>query len=207
MRLTYGRLRALSSSLVTAMALVGCSATPDSPSTPVAVPTVTVTVETTVTAQPTEGSTLEPTAGDDDPSTPAEEEPREVDSDRFRSEWSDDRYAFVSPSGNLECAIFGSEDGPIAGCQGWILVDNLPECDDPMVTSSPAIDFHRGKAAEAYCISDGAFVFDDRQVLQYGEQLRVHGVSCASRPSGIECLDDSSGRGFVAARAGFLPVG
>lgn len=195
--------------LAAAIALVGCTAAPEASITPAPVPTVTVTVEATVTVTveaeqtPSQDLTLESSS----PEVPEEEELREVDSERFRSDGFSDRYSFVSPSGNLECAISGMEDVPIAGCQAWSLVDNLPDCDDPMATSSPAIDFYRGEPAEAYCISDGAFVAYSGQTLQHGEQLRVRGVTCTSRHSGVECRDDRSGRGFVAAKAGFVAVG
>jgi len=114
-------------------------------------------------------------------------------------------YFFVSPSKNLWCGFITVLDGLVTGCQAAVTVNNLPDCDAPMITSSPAIQIQTGQPVAGYCLSQGVFNAGKR-VLQYGEQITVGAVTCTSRRSGITCVERPSGRGFKASREAFLPI-
>lgn len=203
-----------------ALALGACSNGPGVELLGPPVPVVTVTATESVTefavapvtepAEPAEESS-EPVA--EEATTQADPDTggwRVVDRERFRVPGTPGSYYFVSPSGNLYCAITSHGDELTAGCQAGSLVENLPQCDDPMVTSSPAIELYkyRGVGTESYCVSDGVFVYDGgAPTLEYGEQLAVDGIVCESESTGVTCYDEGSGRGFTAARAGFRPIG
>ena len=184
-------------------ALFGCT----SPSTPsvTAQPGVTAASTVTVTPSPTPGGGVSPRATPGVPTAP--EQLRQVDPEQFRTGQGSGGYYFISPSANLSCGYVEVTDGLLIGCQAWSLVDNLPQCDDPTGVSSPAIDFIQGRRASGFCLSEGAFAAMDARVLEYGEQFTVNEVTCTSRSSGVTCVDASSGYGFTAAKAGFLPVG
>lgn len=171
----------------------------------------TITVTTTVTHSPaSKSSTASPVPAismSAQATTIEREELQQVDPELYFGTDSgrDYGYFFQSPSGNLSCGML-INNGELTGCQAWSLVDNLPECDAPLGASSPAIEFVRGEVADSYCLSDGAFSAV-APVLEYGQQLTVDNITCTSRDTGVTCLDQSSGLGFTAARAGFLPFG
>lgn len=194
--------------------LSACSTTqPESPS-----PQTTITLTATA-AQPsdvgtgTESSTPASapdfTASSQASKADGEEKDEElltsVEPEDFRgTDGYDGGFFFLSPSRNLSCGIW-LEVG-LTGCQSWSLVENLPECDDPMGGSSPAIEFFRDRPADSYCSREGMF-WAEARVLQYGERLSVDGVTCMARNTGVTCVEDASGFGFSAAKAGFHPIG
>lgn len=193
------------------LSLSGCGA--GGTSNPASTRTVTVTeaaatakvVETTRESTPP-GPTEDPTMSEPVGTSTASgrEEPFfKVAPVDFRGPDGYDGYFFISPSGNLSCGVW-DWDPALAGCQSWSLVENLPECDDPLGASSPAIEFFEGQPADAYCSAEGMF-WAEAPVLEYGQQLRVAGVTCTSRATGVTCLDENTGSGFTAARAGFVP--
>lgn len=194
------------------LSLYGCGAggTPNPASTRTV--TVTEAASTAIVAAttrestppgPTEESTISEPVGTSTASG-RNEHFFEVDPVDFRGPDGYDGYFFISPSGNLSCGVWDWEPA-LAGCQSWSLVENLPECDDPLGGSSPAIVFFQGQPADAYCSTQGMF-WADAPVLEYGQQLSVAGVTCTSRATGVTCVDENTGSGFTAARAGFVPL-
>jgi hypothetical protein len=166
---------------------------------------VTVTAPAPSASQATLKPTSSPTkAVPTDP--PSAATVTDVDPRRYRDPNRDDGYFFVSPSKNLACGFVDDGEGILTGCQAWVRVANLPACDDPEGASSPAIDFRKGSRASGYCLNEGVFSADT-EVLQYGQRITVGGVACISLRTGVTCTDKVSGRGFRAARAGFVPVG
>ncbi len=125
---------------------------------------------------------------------------------RFFAPNRDDGYFFISPSTNLACGFLTDSGRQLTGCQAWVRVANLPDCDDPQGASSPAISFRKGQRATGYCLSEGVFSAETK-ILQYGHRIKVGGITCTSQRTGVTCLDDATGRGFSAARAGFTPIG
>ncbi len=178
----------------------GCSGTAESPSasTGSASPPVTATQ---ATSSASGGSASPSSTGS------GSEKITDVSPSDFRSSDGDGGYFFVSPSGNLSCGFIAVDGEQSTGCQAWVIVSNLPKCNDPQGTSSPMISFTKGSAATADCSSQGIFGADQAKVLQYGQRITVGGVACTSRQSGVTCVETATGRGFKAAREGFAPVG
>lgn len=127
--------------------------------------------------------------------------PRTVNAMDFRGEDQPGHF-FTSPSGNLLCGIF--DEGPfVAGCQSQSLVDNLPSCNDPMVTWGPIISLMRSGGTDVGCTHDGVYSSSNAPVLHYGQELTVGDISCTSRETGISCRSGSSGDSFNASRKSF----
>lgn len=194
--------------ILTAGTLASSACTPNQvqPNVAQATPTVTATATVTTTASP-DPALQSPALTDipsltDTPSSPPEPSITSVDLEQYRGQDRNDGYFFVSPSGNLACGILHSG---VTGCQAWSLVANLPECDNPLGNSSPAIEFARGQRATGFCLTDGAFVGSSR-TLEYDTQIRASGFTCVSQTTGVTCIDDLTGLGFIAARAGFIPI-
>lgn len=128
----------------------------------------------------------------------------EVDPEAFLSDWGS--YYFTSPSGNLYCGILRDGTQLLAGCQAQSIVQNLPECDDPMVLRGPMISLIEDGSVATGCTNEGVYVGDEAVVLNYGEQLTVADVSCTSREKGVTCEDLKTGVRFVASRASFEQI-
>lgn len=177
-------------------ALVACTSTaaPSPASQPTsAAPTVTATV--TVTAAP--AATQDP--GDESSHDSPSSDTRAVNPERYYDP-DEDAYFFVSPSGNLSCAIRPD----VTGCHAWSLVANLPECDDPDAWG-PAVSMSGGHVG-AWCSSEGMFGVADAKTLPYGSQLVADDIACTSRETGVTCVDLATGVGFSAARRYMGPI-
>ena len=184
--------------------LGGCSGTSESPSA--------TGGTASESAAPTEGTSSQSAATAGGSATASStgasgEKLTDVSPSDYRSTVGDGGYFFVSPSGNLSCGFIAVDGEQSTGCQAWVIVSNLPKCNDPQGTSSPMISFTKGSAATADCSSQGIFGADQAKVLQYGQRITVGGVACTSRQSGVTCVETATGRGFKAAREGFAPVG
>jgi hypothetical protein len=111
-------------------------------------------------------------------------------------------YDFVSPSGNIACAIYANGSG--ANCEiqdhTWVA---------PASTNGPygrACDFNfgglqiyvsQGKPANLGCY-EGASQFNrpGDQTLDYGQKYSRGAITCASEPSGVTCTDTATGHFF-----------
>ena len=200
-KLTIGLLTASASLVAT-----GCSYL--EPAVPQA--TVTQTVTATPEASNSHSITSSPSyAGIQSASAPASEtsvaSPTEVNAAKFQGTWPGTHY-FSSPSGNLLCGILQEDAGYRAGCQAQSLVRNLPECDDPMVTWGPEIALLSDGTVGAGCTSEGIFVDSDTNTLEYGQQLTVGTISCASWETGVTCHDSATGAAFRASKNNFVSV-
>lgn len=190
------------------LVLAGCSTGPAQPPAPRPVVTVTVTAGqssasssasiTPTSHSPAKTATADPTS-DDAAVT-------DVDPSRFVDPNRTDGYFFVSPSRNLSCGIVKDGGRLLTGCQAWVKVANLPACNDPQGASSPVIEFRKGARASGYCLNEGVFSAET-DVLEYGQRITVGGVACTSLRTGVTCVDTATGRGFRAARAGFVSIG
>ncbi|QXT62806.1 hypothetical protein [Tessaracoccus palaemonis] len=177
---------------------VGCSAPSRLPES------VATTASPPPATQSWEGPVPTETGSPDTPSTaPSPTPPRSGGTPVSRGRFQDAEsgtYYFVSPSGNLHCAIDTFEAQPAAACQSDAPVANLRDCPD-----SPVVAFSPDRGAATGCTEGRPFYGGDR-VLEYGQSLTVESLTCSSRTTGITCLDDDR-RGFTAARAGFITWG
>lgn len=182
------RIAAGPAALALLMALTGCSIVFEGGSGPSATVTVTATGE--ASESPSPSVSVSP------------RNPGEVDPQYFALDGGG--YGFSSPSGNLHCSIKPpNETTVLVGCMSDSPVANLAECEIPNTDGGPLITLVAGRGAEPGCGSEG---FAGGRVLEYGEKLRVEGATCASENTGITCVEDATGLGFKAARAGFQPV-
>lgn len=208
---------ALSGAVLIACA-AACSAATDSGSGTETASTVTVAeTATTVTAAETTPTTGSATA-DGSPSTvdPPESTPdsptmalptrpnrddTNVDARDFEVPDSG-RFVFVSPSGNVYCAIDLNQQewsGDV-GCQA---IDSVPGstgtvCDNSG-NSSYAVKSWQGEVTQ-FCTNRGIYVGGPEvtPVLEYGEVLGVRGTFCRSDEIGISCW--ASTDGFLISR-------
>ncbi|NLT55002.1 MAG: hypothetical protein GXX79_10655 [Actinomycetales bacterium] len=120
-----------------------------------------------------------------------------------------DVAGFLSPSGNIACAMMVSEyDGsPWVRCEIqdrlWDPVP-LPEGCDQGGGTALAL----GTDAEIICITDTIRQWpeagtDGSVVLQYGTSLRMSPITCTSERSGVTCRNTRTRRGFTVAKASY----
>lgn len=111
-----------------------------------------------------------------------------------------DYIAFRSPSGNIQCAIFG---GDYAGVRC-----DMSELTQTYKTPPADCEFDWGASfgvdpgsRKGYlaCVSD-AIADPSGVVLGYGEQLTLAGITCTSETTGITCTNPA-GHGFSIAKA------
>ena len=109
-----------------------------------------------------------------------------------------DYVAFQSPSGNIGCYIVVEEE-TIARCD---LAEFTPSFDDP--SGACELDFGHafavGQFGRAGPICAGDTAFDpEAEVLDYGQEIYIGGITCWSEQSGISCANDN-GHGFSLSR-------
>lgn len=109
-----------------------------------------------------------------------------------------DYYAFQSPSGNIGCYI-AVEEETTARCD---ILDFTPSFEDP--TGECELDFGHAFAvgqfgrARAICAGDTA-LDAEAEVLDYGQEVYIGGITCWSERSGMSCANDN-GHGFSLSR-------
>lgn len=107
-------------------------------------------------------------------------------------------YAFQSPTGNIGCYILVEEETS-ARCD---LAEFTPSFRDP---GDCELDFGHAFAVGQYgrsgaiCAGDSA-LDDSAEVLDYGEEIYIEGITCWSEPSGMSCANDN-GHGFTLSKA------
>lgn len=182
----------------------GC-ASPEQPLPQVTVPESIVVTQSAVASDPSNASAAVPTT----PSSVAKSSVKpsavalnSVDADKFIG-ITPGNYYFSSPSGNLYCGIFGDGSQILGGCQSQTIVKNLPECDDPMRLSGPMISLVEGGGIEAGCTSEGVFVDEVANVLEYGQQLTIGTTTCSSHKTGVSCKSSKTGAEFLASKNSF----
>lgn len=111
------------------------------------------------------------------------------------------RWAFVSPSGNINCAIDPDLESPdkvvgLLGCQAWDSVEGSTGvvCGNSPSSTTYAISVTPNEVRQ-YCEHQGAYVSnqDPRPVLDYGQVLTVGDYTCTSEEVGVTCRGPGGG--------------
>lgn len=110
---------------------------------------------------------------------------------------------FVSPSGNISCAVYGAarEYAEVAcyiGEHTW----EYPPCDAPACSALTILDRSgvvgiRRRGGAELAIELGYAV----RTLQYGESLSFGDVTCVATEDGVFCEDGTTFHGFAASRS------
>jgi hypothetical protein len=119
---------------------------------------------------------------------------------------ADDAGAFQSPSGNIDCLIGTLDEASdanfvyceIRGRPSWVEPPRPPDC--PLAWGS-RFALKRGKAAEFACYHQQLPA--PEQALGYGQQRSVGTIDCDSEPSGMTCIDTSTGHFFRVSRESY----
>jgi hypothetical protein len=102
---------------------------------------------------------------------------------------------FHSPSGNIGCAIGGGQARCDIKAHSW---------SPPPRPSNCPLDWGYGlivsRSGPGHFFCGGDTVFGAGGALAYGGSASRGGFTCRMRESGVECLNDSSGHGFVLSR-------
>jgi hypothetical protein len=113
---------------------------------------------------------------------------------------SDPTSKFITPSGNISCALIG-EDEPDLRCEIRSMLKPLPP--QPYIGycefdwGAGLLLRQQGKS-KILCISD-TIASNDNHVLAYGEIWRHSGFKCLSRKTGLTC-QNAQKRGFFLNR-------
>lgn len=109
---------------------------------------------------------------------------------------ADDVTAFALPSGNIVCSI----DAERARCTIEAHEFEAPEKPaDCQMESWGSVVVANDDGAGFSCQEAEAPA--DPQVLEYGESVQAHGMTCSSSESGVTCVSDATQRGFSLSRA------
>jgi hypothetical protein len=112
---------------------------------------------------------------------------------------ADDYISFVSPSGNISCALF---TGDIAGarCDMRELTPSFPTPpDDCELDWGNSFLVNADGPAVPICYGD-TVASPDAVVLDYGKSISLGGFTCTSAKTGMACVA-SSGHGFHLSKA------
>lgn len=106
-------------------------------------------------------------------------------------------YAFQSPTGNIGCIIVTEEETSVR-CD---LADFAASfTDDGECELDFGHAFAVGQYGRAGAICAGDTVLDDgAEVLEYGEEIYINGITCWSERSGLSCANDN-GHGFSLSK-------
>ncbi|WP_460437069.1 DUF6636 domain-containing protein [Angustibacter speluncae] len=113
--------------------------------------------------------------------------------------------AFVTPSGNIGCALYrDDEQAPATASCGiaqadWPGVPDPGDCELEWVATDVALG-PDGAVTEGACRGDVSFD-PSAEVLPYGEAVAVGDLECRSAETGVTCEHLPSGHGFTLARA------
>lgn len=113
-----------------------------------------------------------------------------------------DRYAFVSPSQNVYCAVSTLPDDP-AGAVGCQAVTSVPAANgtvcDNSATNSYAVRIDGGEVTQ-FCTNQGIYIpSSNPRTLEYGQILMVQSTPCTSTTTAISCWG-SGDNGFIISR-------
>jgi hypothetical protein len=117
---------------------------------------------------------------------------------------SDDRFGtdparFVTPSGNIACAMSDDEVRCDVAQRSWTLPAIPADCEQEFGAGAV---LSGGRVGELTC-AEGTVAGRGLEVLEYGSAVRRKGVLCASRETGVRCEDEQSRHGFQVARADY----
>ncbi len=184
------------SALVATLCLVGCAAP-----APLATPVASANRTASATQAGTQ-SAAQPASPATSTGAPSLTQPTAVDAQSYREAPTGNqlRYAFVSPSGAIYCAISdGLHTFAETGCQGDFVVPTLPKCDAP-ASNAPMVRFVDG-VVRSECTTQGVFVGEKPQkVLPYGSSLTAMGYTCTSQTTGVTCTKTATGQSFTIAK-------
>lgn len=113
--------------------------------------------------------------------------------------------AFVTPSGNIGCALYrDDEQAPATASCGiaqadWPGVPDPGDCELDWVATDVALEGD-GTVVEGACRGDISFD-PSAEVLPYGEAVAVGDLRCRSAETGVTCEHLPTGHGFTLARA------
>lgn len=113
---------------------------------------------------------------------------------------------FLSPSGNLACAIPGddSPEGFRAVCTAEERLWNYSQC-DPSVSICDRLTIIDASGETGADAADGAVTAREAghpvNVLAYGYSVQYDSVTCASTFDGVVCEDSVTGHGFIISRS------
>ncbi|WP_214406109.1 serine/threonine-protein kinase [Pseudonocardia lacus] len=115
---------------------------------------------------------------------------------------TDDRFGagtarFVTPSGNIACAMSPEEVRCDVAERGWDLPPRPDDCTEDYGAGAVVAGDGPG---ELSCAA-GTVAERGLEVLDYGSAVRRAGVLCASRENGVRCEDELTRHGFQVARA------
>jgi len=202
----------LTLALLVGLSLTACSAPPTAAPTPSGAP---------ITATATESSTPTPTVAP----TPDPAQFTAMDPALFSlaggagdsvGGWDSVDVNFMSPSGNLGCAILGPEHKYLWGCviaeKNWTFESDTPDdyCFDAQTSCGWGIEVDGDELPHPRYRGDPGFpggiqVYNPGmgviRALQYGEMVTFGNVSCFSQDTGVTCENAVSGHGFVISRA------
>jgi hypothetical protein len=110
-----------------------------------------------------------------------------------------DEYAFLSPSGNINCGI--SRVGAVCEVKNETYQPPAKpsDCD---LDYGTMVSVRRGARAEFSCHGDTGFGFP-APVLAYGERVSNGIVTCVSATSGMSCSTVSGSHGFELSRGSY----
>lgn len=150
-------------------------------------------VITTGTAGPSMDPTSTPTAT---PTPPATKDPGTAIDPATDPRFSATRAAFVSPTTNIACLMTSAEVRCDVRERTWTLPPTPADCQGEFGTGAVLVGSGRG---ELSCVSD-TVAGSSLPTLAYGEAVRLAGVVCTSRDTGMRCENENTGHGFRVSR-------
>jgi serine/threonine protein kinase len=117
---------------------------------------------------------------------------------------TDDRFGagtarFVTPSGNIACAMSPEEVRCDVAERSWTLPAAPADCTEEFGAGAVVSGAEPGRLSCA----EGTVAQRGLEVLEYGTAVRRDGVLCASRETGVRCEDERTRHGFQVARADY----
>ena len=111
---------------------------------------------------------------------------------------SGDAALFVTPSGNIGCAVSATSARCDIGERTWSAPPKPQSCQ---------LDYGNGAVVDATgtrlsCAGD-TLLHASTTVLQYGHGVRNGQVLCVSQPTGVRCEYVPTGHGFTLAKQGY----
>ncbi|MDR7125324.1 DUF6636 domain-containing protein [Pseudotabrizicola sp. 4114] len=110
---------------------------------------------------------------------------------------AEDFYAFQSPTGNIGCYI-AIEEETMARCDLAEFTPSFQDSGDCELDFGHAFAVGQYGRAGAICAGDSA-LNDEAEVLEYGEEIYIEGITCWSEPTGMSCANDN-GHGFSVSK-------
>ncbi|MFI7588660.1 DUF6636 domain-containing protein [Spongisporangium articulatum] len=119
---------------------------------------------------------------------------------------SDDEYlSFLTPSGNIHCAIYPGDDDFRKGlvrCDvykaTWTLPPKPKDCEFDWGT---VMTLEKTPKA-GLCVSDAVDV-QGAETVAYGHGLKWHNITCVSQKTGLTCTNTDNKKGFTVSRSAY----